>query len=138
MIRTMLLALVALSGCGAPSIDEELRALISEAETAVESRNTSFFRGVIGDSYLDSRGNDRDRLIDAIRAFFLTNSQIEAIVRVQEVRVDGPDSARIVLQVALLRETDGAPLFGFDADLRTLELEALRNGAWEIIGAEWE
>jgi len=107
-------------------------------EEAAESRNTGFFRGVIAESYRDPRGNDRERIITGIRGFFLANAKIEAIVRVTEVRLDGLASARVVLQLALLREPGGRSLLGFDGDLRTVELEFLRDDAWMLIGAQWD
>lgn len=138
MLRALILAAVALSGCAAENPDAELRELIAAMEEAVEARDTGFFRGVIADSYRDTRGNDRQRLIDAIRGFFLTNPRIEAVVRVSEVRLDGAASAEVVVQVALLRESGGASLLGFEGDLSTVELEFLRDGDWKLIGAEWE
>lgn len=135
--RVMALVLT-LSACSAENPDEALRALIADMETAAESRDTGFFRGVVADSYRDARGNDRDRIIDLVRAFFLTNSSIEAVVRVDDVSLDGSDSADVELQLALLSSASGRSLLGLDGQLRRVDLEFLRiDGDWMLIGADW-
>ena len=138
MVRIALLVALLLSACDAENPDDELRALMQDMEVATESRNTGFFRGIVAESYRDARGNDRERLINLIRAFFLTNSKVEAIVRVQEVSLDGDASAEVTLQTALLSETNGRSLFGLDGDFYTVELEFLQTGGdWMLIGADW-
>jgi hypothetical protein len=138
MIRLTFLGLLLLAACDAPNPDEALRALIEDMEVATESRNTGFFRDIIADSYRDSRGNDRQQIINVIRGFFLTNSQIEAIVRVQDVVLDGMDSANVTIQAALLSEAGGRSLLGVDGDFYVAEFEFLRiDGDWRIIGGSW-
>ena len=138
MRSLIIAALLLAAACSRSAPEEELRALIADMESAVEARDTAFFRGVIGASYRDGRGNDREGLINAIRGFFLTNPKIEAIVRVVRVRIDSLDSADVVLQVALLRGVGGPSLLGFEADFRTIELELVRDDEWSVIGASWE
>jgi hypothetical protein len=132
----LVLALVA--GCDAPNPDETLRAMLEEAEVATEERNTGFFRRVIARSYQDARGNDRESLINLVRGFFLTNTQIEALVRVDDVQLDGEDSAKVSIQVALLSEDGGRSLLGVDGDFYSIDLEFLRiDGDWQVIGSGW-
>jgi hypothetical protein len=138
-MRTLVIAATVLAAaCGRADPDKELRTLVDDMETAVEARDTAFFRGLIAASYRDDHGNDRERLINAIRGFFLTNPRIEAIVRIDDVRVNAPDSADIVLQVALVRGAGGPSLFGFGADFRAIELELVRDEDWYVIGAYWQ
>lgn len=137
-LRVALLLAVLLTGCGAENPDAEVRAMIEDMETAVEARDTGYFRGVIADSFRDARGNDRGRIIDLIRGFFLANPRIEAIVRVEDVTLDGPDSARVTVQAALLSAAGGRSLLGVDGDLYSADLELLRiDGEWRLIGADW-
>lgn len=138
MLRLGVLGVVFLAACDAPNPDDALRAMILDIEAATESRDTGFFREVIAESYQDSHGNDRERAIDVIRGFFLVNSRIEAIVRVQDVILDGAQSAEVSLQLALLSEAGGRSLLGVDGDFYFVDLEFLRiGGDWRIIGAGW-
>ncbi len=137
-IRLALVLVMLISACDAENPDEELRALLIDMEDAAESRNTGFFRGVVADSYRDGRGNDRERLIGLIRGFFLTNANVEAIVRVQEVTLASPESAEVALQAALLSGNGGRSLFGVDGDFYLVELEFVQfGGDWMLIGADW-
>jgi hypothetical protein len=127
-------------GCGASDPDAEIRAVLAAAETAVEARDTSFFRDFVGSGYRDSRGNDRERLLGTIRGFFLANQRIEIVSRVDEVRFEGEDAAKVVLHAGLIGQHGGAALLGgLDAGLYRFEIELVADGGdWRMIGAKWE
>lgn len=130
-----------LSGCGAPSDPEqELRELIDAAASAAEARDTGFFRDLIAGGYRDSRGNDRDQLINYLRGYFLTHMQIEVVSRIAEVELQGADAARVVVQAGMLGRRAGQPVLSqLNADLYRIELELVGgSGGWQVIGARWE
>ncbi len=132
---------LALAACGGASDPEqELRALIEAAADAAEARDTGFFRGLIAESYRDSRGNDREQLINYIRGYFLLHQQIEVVTRVTEVTLEGADAARVVVQAGMAgRRAGQSVLGGLDGDLYRIELElAGGSGEWQVIGARWE
>ncbi|NNC63791.1 MAG: hypothetical protein HKN84_03315 [Gammaproteobacteria bacterium] len=114
--------------------------LIEETETAAESRDTGHFRGLIADSYVDARGNDRERLINLIRGYFLAHQSIDVLSRIESVELSGDDAAEVVLLAGVLARRPGEGLLeGFDGRLYRLELELVENdGDWQIIGADWE
>ena len=126
-----LMLIVGLSACAERNPDEELQRFVEATAEATGERDTGYFRGIIADSYIDFRGNDRDRAIELIRGFFLLNSQIEADARIIDVEWNGTESARMTVAAKL------------DGNLRSvspqLELELLRDGSdWSVIGARWE
>jgi hypothetical protein len=130
--------LMTASGCSPPDREAELRALIAEAESAAESRDTSFFRGVIGADYVDASGRRRDEIIGLIRGYFLINNRIEVINRIQEIRLDGDAFATIALQSAVGGNAVGGSVLDIDADFYAIDLELAREGSdWQIIGAAW-
>lgn len=136
----VLLAL-AFGGCAGPADPEaQLRALITAAEAAAEQRDTGFFRDLIAPGYADSRGNDRQRLIDYLRGYFLVHREIDVVSRIATVEVSGADAARIVVHAGILGRRAGQPaLAGLAADLYRIELELVGgDGAWRVIGASWE
>lgn len=143
-LSVMLCAMAAaagLHGCGAPpDPEQELRELIEAAASAAEARDTGFFRDLIASEYRDSRGNDRDRLINSLRGYFLTHTQIEVLSRVAEVELQGADAARVVVQAGMVGRRGGQPVLSqLNADLYRIELELVGgSGDWQVIGARWE
>lgn len=128
-----------LCSCGGEDPEQELRRLLADAEAAAEARDTGHFRGLISESYRDARGNDRDRLVNLLRGYFLTHQKVEILTRIEEIAIAADDAASATLGVALVGQRSGAQrLSGFSGELDTLELELVReDGDWHIIGADW-
>lgn len=124
---------------GGSDPEQELRQLLAEAETAAEARDTGYFGDLISADYRDTRGNDRDRLVNLLRGYFLTHQRIEIVTRVDEIEIEAADAARATLGVALVGQRSGADLLsGLRGELDTLRLEFVReDGDWRIIGADW-
>jgi hypothetical protein len=129
-----------LSACAAEDPESALVQLVDAAERAAESRDTGFFRDYVADSYADSRGNDRARIIDLIRGYFLVNQNIEVVTRIESVDLVGRDAAEIVVLAGILGRRPGEGILqGFDGRLYRLELELVEAGGnWQVIGASWE
>ena len=129
-----------LGACSAEDPEAVLEGLVADAAMAAESRQTSFFRDLIAESYVDARGNDRARMIELIRGYFLTNQSIDVFTRVESVELSGTDAAEVVVLAGLLaRRPEEGLLEGFDGSLYRLELELVEtDGEWRVIGARWE
>jgi hypothetical protein len=139
-VRLVALSLAVLgAGCGTADPDAEIRAVLAAAEQAAEARDTGFFRDLIGSGYRDSRGNDRDQLINLLRGVFIANQRVEIVSRIDTVALEGADAARAVVHAGMLGQRSGAELLGgMNADLYRFELELVNNdGEWQIIGATW-
>lgn len=136
----LVLTLAALAaGCGADDPDLAIRALLTQAEQAAEARDAGFFGDILGASYRDARGNDRDELLRTIRGYFIVNRRIEVVSRIDEVVLEGADAARAVVHAGVLGQRSGAEwLGGMNADLYRFDLELVNHdGEWQIIGATW-
>ena len=132
-------ACAALGGCAAPDPDEELRALVENAEAAAEARNTGFFRELVAESYVDAGGRRREDVVDLIRGYFFVNAVVEVVNRIESVELVGEDAATVTLQTAVLGRGQGASVLATDAHLYRIELELVRDGGdWRVIGAQWE
>jgi hypothetical protein len=135
------LGALSVAGCGASDPELEIRALLAAAEQAAEARDVGFFSDLLGTSYRDARGNDRDEALRMIRGYFLANQRVEIVSRVDEIVLEGPqaDAARAVVQAGMVGQRSGAGLIeGVDADLYRFELELVNDdGDWRIIGATW-
>jgi len=138
--RALLIAALALGACGGEDPEASLERLIATAEAAAEARDTGFFRDLVAASYMDSRGNDKDRLIDAVRGYFFTNPRIDVVTRIEATQLLGQDAARVVLLAGILGRGGGTGVLGgFDGRVYEVELELVApDGDWQIIGARWE
>jgi hypothetical protein len=133
-------ALAALgTGCAADDPEAEIRALLAAAEAAAEARDAGFFGDVLGESYRDARGNDREEMLRNLRGYFIANQRIEVVSRVDEIVIEGENSARAVVHAGMLGQRTGAALIdGIDADLYRFELKLVNDGeGWQVIGADF-
>jgi len=133
-------ALGVLAGCSSQDPESALARLIADAEVAAEAGDNGFFRSVISQRYADPRGNDRDRLLGMLRAYFLSHESIEMVSRVESIQINGESAGEIVLFAGILGRREGTALLsGLDGRLYRVELELVREGGvWQIIGAQWE
>lgn len=125
------------AGCGSSDPEAAIRTLLADAEQAAEERDTGFFRAVIGTAYRDSRGNDRDQVINLLRGLFVANQRVEIVSRIDSVELLGADAARAVVHAGMVGQRAGANVLGgLNADLYRFELELVNEGGdWQIIGA---
>lgn len=130
-VALMLLSALLLGGCSAPDGAERLERFVAEAVSAVENRRTGYFRQVLSSEFRDDRGNDYERLIATIRAFFLLNNPVTAHADIVAIEWDGTVAAEVTLAVTL-----DAPKTDFAGELHLRLLE--RDGQWQVLGAEWQ
>lgn len=138
--RSVSVLVLLLSACANQDPESALAQLVESAEAAAESQDTSFFRGVIAESYVDNRGNDRERVVNLIRGYFLTNRDIDVVARIQSVELQGRDAAEVVVLAGILGRRPGEGILqGLDGRLYRVELELVESGGdWRVIGASWE
>ena len=126
------------AACSGSDPDAELRELVAAAEAAAEERDGGFFRGLLAPDFRDARGNDRDAMLNLVRGYLLTYSNIEIISRVEEVNLSGADAAHVVLQAAIVSRRAGQRLLsGVDGQMYRIELELVRDDDWRVIGASY-
>jgi len=132
------LGAVLAAGCATSDSEAEIRVLLAGAAEAAEARDVGFFGDAIGHAYRDTRGNDREQLLLAIRGYFITNQRIDVASRIDEVVLEGADAARAVVYAGLLGRDGAALSSGVDAGLYRFDVELVNDdGEWQIIGAKW-
>ena len=139
LVLLWIMALTGVAGCGVADPERELRQRIEAAVAAAQARDTGFFRGLIAESFVDQRGNDRQALLNRMRGQFLIQQRIEVISRVEEVVMHGADAAETIIVAGIVGSTSQRLALGsVSADLYRIELEWSHNdGDWRVIGARW-
>jgi len=134
------LSVALLGSCGIDDPEAEIRAVLAGAEAAAEARDVGFFRDLVGTAYRDSRGNDREQLLNLLRGYFIAHQKIEIVSRIDEIRFEGGETAHVVVHAGLAgRRAGEALLDGIGADLYRFEVELVDDdGEWRMIMAQWE
>jgi hypothetical protein len=135
-----LLAAFMATSCSTDDPAAQVRAVLSAAQAAAEARDIGFFRDFVGARYQDSRGNDREQLLNMLRGLFITHQKIEIVSRIDEIRLRGTDAAHAVVHAGLAGQRAGESLLGgLGGDLYRFEIELIDDGGeWRMIGAQWE
>lgn len=128
----------ALGACSRPASDPEaaLREWLASAETAAEEKDRGELMALISESYMDSRGNDRDQVNDILRLYFLRQESIALITGIDEVSLIGDTAALVRLTVGMAGTSNRALGISADAYRFELELES-HDDEWLLIGARW-
>lgn len=135
---TLSLTILLLSACGSSDADPEeaLREWVARGEVAVEERDRGGVLDLISEDYADSRGNDRDRIGDILRAYFFRQQSITLLTDIDEVTFYDNTAAQVTLSVGMAGTNGGA--LGFNADAYQFQLELQRpDDDWLLIGARW-
>lgn len=139
----MLLMALALSACSSDSgsPEEQIRVLVTQAQTAAEAREMGPLRTLIAEDYADSQGNDRKAIENLLRIYFMRNQSVHLLTRIREIQVASPDHATVSVAAAMAGRAIANPgeLAGLNANLYRFDLELIRrDGAWRVQRATWE
>jgi hypothetical protein len=143
-IRHILVSLILasmLSSCSGPegSIEEQIAALVADAEVAAESRSIDFFDEHLVAQYSDAHGNSRKDLLRTLTGYFFRNRSIYLVTRTREVTVD-ENGVHALVFVGMA----GSPDIGFDqlaglrGDLYRLELSFTPEAPHQLRWARWQ
>ena len=138
--RTALLLALVLTGCGRESSPEdELRAVVAEAEAAAEARDASALSGLVADDYRDVRGNGVDEIRRYVRGYLIAHQSVHLLVRIEEIELKATDLARLRATVGMVgREAEGAAAWDLAADVYEFDLTLAREaGDWKVTRADW-
>ena len=138
--RTALLLALVLTGCGRESSPEdELRAVVAEAEAAAEARDASALSGLVADDYRDVRGNGVEEIRRYVRGYRIAHQSVHLLVRIEEIELKATDLARLRATVGMVgREAEGAAAWDLAADVYEFDLTLAREaGDWKVTRADW-
>lgn len=133
----VVVAALPLAGCGADRTDPRsaLRAWVAEAEQEAEERDRRALIRRVSESYADARGNDREKLDQLFRFYFLRQKNFAFLTTIDDIQVFEDSAAEMTLTVAMAGSTGG---LNVSADAYRFELELEKqSGDWQLIGARW-
>jgi hypothetical protein len=134
-------ALAALLACGSgDSPEQQIRALVSSAQTAANEQDAGALRELVAESYTDMRGlkkADIDRMI----GLHLLRGRPYVLAHVQELALLEDGRAQVSVLAGMAR----VPVGGFDelrrtsADVFVFDLDLLDagDGTWQVASARW-
>lgn len=138
MLFVVIVAMLALGGCGNPETgpEEELRAWVAAGVEAAEHKERRELVSMISGSYRDARGNERSDIENMLRVYFLRQNRIVLLPSIDEITVYDDTAAKVVMTVGMAGTNDGTMGFSADAYRFALELERNEND-WKLISARW-
>ena len=137
-----LAALLACAGCGGPSPEEQVRALIAAGEQRAEAKDVRGLLDLVADDYADDAGRDR-RELGAVLAFALQQyERVFLYVRIDRIAITGEGTAEATLFVAIAGAeiADPSELPRLSADLGRVSLRLAVGGGkgFQVAAADWE
>jgi hypothetical protein len=121
---------------------QQIRALLTQAETAAEAKQLDEITYLIADDYRDSQGRDKKNVGRLLALYFFRNQSIYLLTRIRSIAFSEPDAT--VADVSLFIALAGTPfpddLSGFRAQFLRLDLVLLQNdeGDWRVRQADWQ
>ena len=125
-------------GCGPSGTPEdEVRALVNEAETAAEERNAAALRSLVADDYRDTRGRDAAEIRNFLHAWLIAHPSVNLITRIDSIELEGTELARVKVTLGMLgREANSDSDWDLAADIERFDIRLARDGGeWRVIGA---
>ena len=135
-----LAAVLAPAPCGEASAPEEqIRALVSEVETAAEARDVGDVLARVSDEYADESGRTCADLGRLVRGWFTLQPALELVTRVEDIEIESDDYARARVTVGVLARRGAPEDWDAALDVQTIDVRLRRDGGeWRAIAARWE
>ncbi|MDJ0758326.1 MAG: hypothetical protein QNJ19_02965 [Woeseiaceae bacterium] len=132
------LAVLCLAGCGGPPQDAEaeIRSWLKAGEQAAEDKDRRALMKMVAPGYTDSRGNDRRAVEGILRFYFLRQSSVALLTKVDSLEVFDGTAAEVRMTVGMAGGNDAPLGFSADAYRFALELELI-DDEWQLISARW-
>jgi hypothetical protein len=136
----LFLLCITLAACGRESTPEaEIRAIVTAAEEAAESRDASALLALIAPDYQDERGYDAEELGRYVRGYLIAHQSIHLLTRIDEIEILGPDLAHLKTTVGMLgRESVATTSWDLAGEVYEFDLRLAREGGdWRVVRASW-
>ncbi|MES9856471.1 MAG: hypothetical protein ABW166_07705 [Sedimenticola sp.] len=120
--------------------EEQIRAMLTAGETAVESRSVTASAAFISERYNDESGRQRKDIMRLLAGYFLTHQKIHLLVQVNRIELIDENRAEVLLFAAIAGrpETSLEQLFSLRANLVRFDLKLQKKGEeWLVYSSRW-
>jgi SnoaL-like domain len=131
----LLLACAACGSAGTP--EDQVRALVAEAESLAEARDAGELRSLVADDYADASGRDASEIRNLLHAWLVAHPSVNLLTSIDSIELEGTELARVQVTVGMLgREAKGDSDWDLAADVERLDIRLARDGGdWRVISA---
>ena len=140
MVRLLFasLAICCLAGCsGLPGDAEaEIRSWLEAGENAAEDKDRRALMKMVAPGYSDSKGNDRADIENMLRFYFLRQSSVTLLSKIDSLEVYDGTAAEVRMTIGMAGGNDAALGFSADAYRFAFELELI-DDEWQLKSARW-
>ena len=141
-VVSILIILFSVAACssGKDSPEAQVRALIEQAESSAERKETGALRRLVSEKYSDSQGQDKKAIEAILHYYFLRNESIHLFTRIQQITITQPGVAEAIVMVAMAGQpiADAEELERLRADLHRFDISMAREKeGWKVTRAEW-
>jgi hypothetical protein len=141
LLAGLLLALVPACAAEDDSPEAQVRRLFDEFERASREKDLKALKSFISESYRDSAGRDKRALTGIMTGYYLRRGSVYVLLRIQELELPEPGSARAELLAAMARtpllDWNEMPRVKADAYVFDVGLADEGNGEWRVVDAAW-
>ena len=138
VVPAIVLTMALVGACGSSSdAEEQVRAWVAEGEAAAEEKDHRELLDMISSGYADARGNSRKTIGDLLRIYFLHQSKVALLTKIDELTMHGDTAAEVLMTVGMAGSNHNDAL-GFSADAYRFALELEHEGdEWLLVSARW-
>jgi hypothetical protein len=136
--RLAIAAVLACAACGPSGTPEdEIRALVDEAESLAEARDAGGLRDLVADDYQDRSGRDASEVRNLLHAWLVAHPSVNLVTRIDSIELQGTELARVEVTVGMIgREASEESAWDLAADVERFEVRLAREGGdWHVIAA---
>lgn len=145
--RILLLLVVSLltatlSGCSDEPLSDEdqIRALIEQAEIDAEDRDAGALMDVVENSFKSGQRYNKDQLEKILRLYFFRHKSIYLFTRIKDIELTASDYALATVFVAMAGTaiSDITAITSLRANIYRFDLEFVKDESWLLSTAKWE
>ena len=116
--------------------EDELRAWVSTAEERAEEKDRSGLLDMISEAYADGRGNDRNKVGNMLRLYFMRQQSVVMLTSVDDIKLMGDSAAEVNVTVGMAGTNASA--LGVRANAYNFEFVLEKpDDEWMLLGASW-
>ena len=117
--------------------EEQIRALVDEAEAVAEERDASALRDLVADDYADASGRDAADVRNLLHGWLIAHPSVNLLTRIDSIELEGTELARVQVTIGMLgREAKAESDWDLAADIERLTIRLARDGSdWRVIAA---